>query len=290
MRRSYRDAIVGFSILGGIIAFSGTMLWLRGVRLSSSAWRIAVNFQDASGLAERSPVTYRGILIGSVQNIAIKPNHVQATIEIDKKDLLLPIPVFAKITKSSLLGGDVEVALTSKGKPVAPNTALPGSLDCKKELILCSGDIINGKSLSSIASLTSELEKILKKAENEDIMSNLADSTKQFNHTQKELEILILQAKEELEKAGPIIELITEASIHINNILSAIDNPETLEDIKETASSTRSITRKIDSISSDVKKIMEDKVLMDAVRRVTIGLGELFTELYPYQTSNKANN
>ena len=55
MRRSVRDAIVGFSIVGAVVAFSGAMLWLRGVRLGANVWRVKANFPDASGLAVRSP-------------------------------------------------------------------------------------------------------------------------------------------------------------------------------------------------------------------------------------------
>tara|TARA_B000000565_G_scaffold33013_1_gene22030 strand:+ start:782 stop:1060 length:279 start_codon:yes stop_codon:yes gene_type:complete len=71
MRRSVRDAIVGFTLIGGIIGFSSTALWLRGVRLGSSHWTLTARFNDAAGLAERSPVTYRGILVGSVRSISV---------------------------------------------------------------------------------------------------------------------------------------------------------------------------------------------------------------------------
>ena len=74
---------------------------------------------------------------------------------------------------------------------------------------------------------------------------------------------------------------LTKASIHLSNILAAIDNPETLNDIKETARSTRSLTQTIDDIGSDINKMMQDEELMNAFRNVTIGLGELFSELYP---------
>jgi len=59
MRRSLRDAFVGFSLLGGLVIFSGAMLWLRDFRLGSKAWEISASFKDASGLAKMSPVTYR---------------------------------------------------------------------------------------------------------------------------------------------------------------------------------------------------------------------------------------
>ena len=105
MRRSVRDAIVGFTVIGGIIGFASTALWLRGVRLGSSHWTLTARFNDAAGLAERSPVTYRGILVGSVRSIIVTPEAVVAELEINKSDLRLPLPVTATVGSASLLGG-----------------------------------------------------------------------------------------------------------------------------------------------------------------------------------------
>ena len=105
MRRSVRDAIVGFTLIGGIIGFASTALWLRGVRLGSSHWSLTARFNDAAGLAERSPVTYRGILVGSVRSIVVTPEAVVAELEINQADLRLPLPVTATVGSASLLGG-----------------------------------------------------------------------------------------------------------------------------------------------------------------------------------------
>ena len=51
MRRSVRDAIVGFTLIGSIIGFASTALWLRGVRLGSSHWSLTARFSDAETLA-----------------------------------------------------------------------------------------------------------------------------------------------------------------------------------------------------------------------------------------------
>ncbi len=286
MRRSFRDAIVGFSIIGGVVAFSFSMLWLRGIKIGSDTWSFKANFSDASGLAERSPVTYRGILVGSIGAINVTPNNVQATIEISKKDLLLPKPVFAKVVKSSLLGGDVEIALTSRGNAFdlkAP-LPLPSSKDCPEKIILCQGNVIEGDPLTSISSLTSALEEILKKAGKEDIVASFVESTKQFDLTQKRLDELILQVQVEIERAEPIITELNKATAHLSNILAAIDNPKTLEDIQNTASYTSSLSQKIDEIGTDVNRMMDDEELMNAFRNVTIGLGRLFNEIYPSKT------
>ena len=97
MRRSIRDAIVGFTVIGGIVGFASTALWLRGVRLGASHWTLTAHFNDAAGLAERSPVTYRGILVGSVSSIAVTSEAVVAELEINNGDLRLPLPVSATV-------------------------------------------------------------------------------------------------------------------------------------------------------------------------------------------------
>ncbi len=286
MRRSVRDAIVGFSIVGAIIAFSGATIWLRGLRIGAKAWSVTANFADASGLAERSPVTYRGILIGSVGTIHVTPKAVLASLNIDNGNLRLPLPVRAKLVTGSILGGDVQVALISDGKTLPNNAPLPISKDCFKEKILCNGAIINGEQVASISQVSETLEELLEDATEKKIIEHLASSTEQFELTQKNLDNLILQFKKEIAQTGPIIENLYKSSIHINNILATLDNQKTLTDFKETASSARSITQKIDELGGDVQKLIKDKEFMDAIRKVTIGLGEFFNEIYPSRTIN----
>ena len=79
----------------------------------------------------------------------------------------------------------------------------------------------------------------------------------------------------------PIIKELTGASTHLNNILGAIDNEETLDNITETINNTKSLSKKIDIMGSEINKIMDDKELMDAIRKITIGLGQFFDEVYP---------
>ena len=281
MRRSLRDAFVGFSLLGGLIVFSGSMLWLRDFRLGSKTWEISANFKDANGLAKMSPVTYRGIIVGSVQKIDFTPSTVETKIKIYKNNLILPKPVIAKIVTSSILGGDAQLSLISLGKSLKNNELLTVDKDCPNKKILCSGDKIKGVERSSISTITEGLDEILNQADQEAIVNKLSESIKQFDRTQANLDELILLSKLELIRAKPIISELTKASFHLNNILASLDNPKTLKDIQELASSTSSVTKKIDKMSSDMGNIMEDKELINALKRVTIGLSKLFDEIYP---------
>ncbi len=284
MRRSIRDAIVGFSIIGAVVAFSGAMLWLRGVRLGAKVWTVKANFPDASGLAERSPVTYRGILVGTVAKIEVTSEAVHATLEINRGDLSLPKPVIAKVASSSLLGGDSQVLLVSLGKPLSANAPYPGSNNCRGSNVLCKGETIVGKPSVSISTVTETLERILQEAEKQKLVTHLVDSTKQFDRTTEEASKLIAEIKDELASVEPIINNLNNATSHIDNFTAALDNPKTVNDLKQTVSSVRSLTEKIDEVGGDVEKLTADPQFMNAVRNVTIGLGELFNELYPAET------
>jgi phospholipid/cholesterol/gamma-HCH transport system substrate-binding protein len=281
MRRSLRDAFVGFSLLGGLVIFSGAMLWLRDFRLGSKTWEISASFKDASGLAKMSPVTYRGIIVGSVQNISFTPNTVETKIKLNNDNLILPKPVIAKIVTSSMLGGDAQLSLISLGKSLNKNELITVNKDCPQKRILCSGDKIKGVKMVSISSLTEGINGIIDEADKQAIVNKVSESIQQFDRTQANLDELVLLSKSELIRAKPIISELTKASFHLNNILESLDNPETLKDIQELDSTSSSLTKKIDQMSSDMGNIMEDKELINALKKVTIGLSKLFDDIYP---------
>ena len=281
MRRSLRDACVGFSLLGGLVIFSGAMLWLKDFRLGSKTWEISASFKDASGLAQMSPVTYRGIIVGSVQKINFTPNTVDTKIKLNNDNLILPKPVIAKIVTSSMLGGDAQLSLVSLGQSLNRNELITIKKDCPNKRILCSGDNIKGIEMASISSLTEGINGIIDEADRQEIVNKVSESIEQFDRTQANLDELVLLSKLELIRAKPIISELTKASIHLNNILESLDNPKTLKDIQELASTSSSLTKKIDQMSTDMGNIMEDKELIEALKRVTIGLSKLFDDIYP---------
>ena len=281
MRRSLRDAFVGFSLLGGLVIFSGAMLWLKDFRLGSKTWEISASFKDASGLAQMSPVTYRGIIVGSVQKINFTPNTVDTKIKLNNVNLILPKPVIAKIVTSSMLGGDAQLSLVSLGKSLNKNELITVKKGCPNKRILCSGDNIKGIEMASISSLTEGINGIIDEADRQEIVNKVSESIEQFDRTQANLDELVLLSKLELIRAKPIISELTKASIHLNNILESLDNPKTLKDIQELASTSSSLTKKIDQMSTDMGNIMEDKELIEALKRVTIGLSKLFDDIYP---------
>ena len=63
--------------------------------------------------------------------------------------------------------------------------------------------------------------------------------------------------------------------------MTTIDNKETLDDIKLTINSARSISSKINDMSDDFEKLTKDKELTKSIRDLTIGLSKFLNEIYP---------
>jgi len=281
MRRSLRDSIVGFSLLGGILIFTFFSIWLRGLKISSKSWHLFAEFNNASGLSKKSPVTYRGILVGSIEDILFTNEKIKAKIVLNNPDIILPRPAFARVVTNSFLGGDVQVALETSEKSLPKNIAKPTSESCDTNLIICKGDIITGKQLSSLSNITNRISQLLKESNQENLIENIVNSIDQFDKTQENLDELIYLSKQEIQRIEPLIKEIKIAANHLNNILSTIDDEETLSDIKLTINSARSIFSKIDDMSDDFEKLTQDKELTKSIRDLTIGLSKFFNEIYP---------
>ena len=281
MRRSLRDSIVGFSLLGGILIFTFFSFWLRGVKLSSKNWYLFAEFDNASGLSKKSPVSYRGILVGSIDDILFTNESIKAKIILNNNDIILTKPVFARVVTNSFLGGDVQVALETSERAIPKNVAKPTSEECDTKLIVCEGDIITGKQLSSLSNITNKISQLLKVSNQENLIENIVKSIDQFDKTQENLDELIFLSKQEILRVKPLIQEITVAANHLNSILSTIDDKETLNDIKLTINAAKSISGKLVDMSDDFEKLTNDKELTKSIRDLTIGLSKFFNEIYP---------
>ena len=281
MRRSLRDSIVGFSLLGGILIFTFFSFWLRGVKLSSKNWYLFAEFKNASGLSKKSPVTYRGILVGSIEDILFTNESIKAKIVLNNPDIILPKPAFARVVTNSFLGGDVQVSLETSERKIPKDTAKAISGKCDDKLIICQGDTITGKQLSSLSNITNRINQLLKESNQENLIENVVKSIDQFDKTQENLDELIYLSKQEIIRVKPLIKELTIAAGHLNNILSTINDEETLNDIKLTIEAAESISGKFDNIGDDFEELMKDKELTKSIRDLTIGLSKFLNEIYP---------
>ena len=291
MRRSVREAIVGFTLIGAIAGTGLFWLWLRGVSVASRTWHFRVNFADASGLAERSAVTYRGVLVGSVDKLTTTSAAVVADLEINDTSLQLPLPLVAQVQEASLLGGDAVVALIAPSRQLPAGTPGPTAADCNRKLTVCSGATLNGVNAASISSLTVTMQKLLEQVDRENLVPELAKTTRSFDTTAKEAtkfmedgQQLIKDLEAAVKSAQPTIDNLNASTANIRNFTRALDNPKTVSELKNTVTNAEKLTERWNEVGGDVEKLTADKRFMDGLRSVGIGLGKFFDELYPAET------
>ena len=281
MRRSLRDSIVGFSLVGGLVIFASFSFWLRGIKLSSKDWSFFANFSNASGLSKKSPVTYRGIIVGSIEDLIFTNKSIKAKIVINNPEIILAKPAFAKVVTNSFLGGDVQVALETSEENLPKNIEKATSKACNKNLIVCEGDTIKGMQLSSLSNITNRINQLLKDSNQENLVENIINSIEQFDKTQVNLDELIYLSKKEINRVEPLLNELTIAAGHLNKLLATMNDEETLEDIKLTLESSRSIFEKLDLMADDFQLLIKDKELTSSLRDLVIGLSKFLNEVYP---------
>ena len=298
MRRSVREALVGFSLLAAIASAVGLSFWLRGLSISRQHWTVEARFTQADGLAVRSPVVYRGVIVGTVRTMQITQEAVVAQLEITNANLRLAQPTVAEIGQLSLLGGESQVALLSSGPPLPADAPSPRAKDCDRQRMLCDGASIRGSEGASLSSLTSLMHKMLAQVDQDQLVEKVADVTTSFNQTAKEATAFLVEGRglvkdgkslftnldASVDQIQPTLTNLNAGSAQLRELIAALDNPKMLGDLQQTMSNAERLTAQWGAVGGDVHQLTADPRFMDGLRSVAVGLGQFFEELYPAQT------
>jgi len=302
MRRTVREALVGFSLVAAVAGGLGLWFWLKGISLARSNWTIQASFQDAAGLANRSPVSFRGVLVGRVRSIKVNANEVLADLEITDPTLRLARPVVARVGAASLLGGDAIVSLLSAGPP--QSLGGPGPLDrsCDNSRMVCNRGRVRGIEAPTLDSVTTTMQKLLDQADQERLVKRLALATTAFDKTADETKKLAVQGQAFVGDAGklvkglndvvgksdPIVQNLTAASVDarqasrsVKQLAGRLDQASTVKDLEATLANARQLTQRWEAVGGDVQKLTGDPSFVAGLRSVSVGLGRFFDDLYP---------
>ena len=289
MRRSVREATIGFSLLAALVGGLGLWFWLTGVVFGQKTYSIRLRFQDAAGLAPQSVVTYQGVPVGSVHSVTPEAGWVAVEAKINDRSLKLYRPITAQIRSGSLLGGDPQVALDTQATiPASDTSGGPTSSTCNPTRIVCEGGLIKGEVTPSLTTVMGLMERILTQADQDKLISKgattltaLTKTSEDFSALAEKAEGLVAELQSAVENAGPVIDNLDSATTHARNVLGALDNPKSLNELKKTVSNAEQLTRRIDVISGDIQQLTSDPNVINGFRSVSIGLGKFFDELYP---------
>jgi phospholipid/cholesterol/gamma-HCH transport system substrate-binding protein len=170
-------------------------MWLRGLSLTRQYWTLEARFKQADGLAVRSPVVFRGVMVGTVRSVAISSEAVVAELEITNPSLRLARPAMAEIGQGSVLGGESQVALISQGPPLPADAPSPRAKDCDSVRMLCDGATIQGNAGASLTSLTSLMQRMLTQVEQEQLVAKVTKVATSIDQTAKEANAFLSEGR-----------------------------------------------------------------------------------------------
>jgi phospholipid/cholesterol/gamma-HCH transport system substrate-binding protein len=140
--RTIREGSVGLLILVGLAVFVGLVQWLRGEWLGERGYKFAVKFANVAGMKSGASVRYRGVKVGEIKEVQAETNGVNAIIEINSTDLVIPKDVIIEANQAGLVGEtsiDIRPA-TNKPLPASAQALNPLKRECNSTLIICDDD------------------------------------------------------------------------------------------------------------------------------------------------------
>ena len=277
-------------------------MWLKGMSLSRNTWIIRASFPDAAGLAERSPVYFRGVLVGTVRRVEVTDQAVLTDLVITDPKLRLSRPVVARVGVGSLLGGDAVVALLSSGQPLPKTLPGPRERGCDNKRMVCDQGKVQGMTAPGLETVTETVQQLLEEVERQKLVPQMVAATKTFEKAADEAgqltkeskffvrdaQKLVNQFNPLVKKTEPILDNLNaasadaaQASKNVKNFTAALDDPKTVADLQATLANAKQLTARWDAVGGDVRKLTADEDFINGIRSVSAGLGRFFEDLYP---------
>ncbi|MXW39622.1 MAG: MCE family protein [Synechococcus sp. SB0668_bin_15] len=311
MRRSFREAAVGLSILAALGIAVGLWLRLRGHQFASAAWTVTVRLEDAAGLVSRSTVRYRGVDVGMIDSVTPKSDFVAVQVRISDPELVIPQPVRAQVGSGSVLGGTAQLVLTGSSNPLA-TPASPTADDCPPTQQLCAGDVLQGARSPTLDDVTASATALLDQAIVLDLLGTLdlaaeglIDASNSFTTAADNTNLLVKSLQDMAQRLSPSVDHINASAVNLNTMTghladaaAELSRPETVAQFRQTMANVESaadqlnartgsilanvesFTANLDRIGSDIVGITSDPAVAEGLRNLAVGLGLLFKDLY----------
>ena len=172
--RAVREGSVGLMLIAGVGVFGAIFLWLKGLTPGSQTYNIIAQFAQAPGLQIGGVVRFRGIRVGKISKIEPGVNGVEAVMQMDDPNLIIPKDVNVRVSQTGLIGEPV-IEITPRNTTPINTTSIAKALDskCDRNLILCNNTKLNGEIGASFNELLERGTKLIELYNNPEVVRNL---------------------------------------------------------------------------------------------------------------------
>ncbi|KAF0141190.1 MAG: organic solvents resistance ABC transporter periplasmic protein [Stygiobacter sp.] len=274
---------VGITVVLGILIFVWVFGWAKNLTVGSERKEISVKFSSVAGLEIGDPVTINGVRKGYVDDILIKGNEVVTVLNLEKEVNLKTDATFSVMMLDLMGGKKIEVNPGSASEEIdyikmqngdflgdiASAMAMLGTVqndlvDVIKEVKVTLSSVnktltdqqFNNDlktSVSNLVVLTENLNSLLKANSGEinkllksgnELAQNVNDFIKtnrdSISQTLSAVQDVLKESKTMLVKVNSLIDQTNKSE---NNLGKILNDPKFLEDIKESISHVKDLTR-----------------------------------------------
>ncbi len=273
---------VGLFTLVAIIVLATSYLWFTEALQGKDMTIVKVKFHNAGNVEVGSSVTVSGVKKGRVKKIEVAPDGVIIDLQV-KIDFPLREGTQFSVIESNLMG-DVQVEI------------IPGSEEKNLDLTqVQSGEKRYGlmKLVSELSSVVVDFQFIIDKIAGDETfvmqIDAVIDTTqmviskinRSLDKNTEEFERLIINANQLTAKLNKLVttneKSISNSMEKSSEVIASINS--TLDDIKETSTSIRNITEKMQGEKSSINKLMSEDALYENLMRSSARLDSLLKDI-----------
>lgn len=287
-RKNLRDGALGLFIIGGVVAFGGALLWLRGLQISGSKFSFSIKMPDASGLNTGSVVRFRGVEVGRVTALTPQVDGVSVLVSMDNPKLIIPKQAIAETNQSGFLGNTNIDIFPPKEKLALDANLNPLAKDCNGELIVCQGGEIEGTRGVSFTVLLKDMSVTLRKINDQSLIDNLNDTLVAAKSTARSIQKLTDSAnrvvgtfENQIVKFGDTADAISGAAVKVG---SAANSAQDLievnrEKLAQTLDGIAAASREARSLLASAKPLLNDGKFIENLQKLSENAAETAANL-----------
>ena len=273
-------ALIGAFTIAVVAAAFGFVYWLSGTRTSQQRQELRVVFSGSvGGLAKGANVTFNGIRVGEVANIALlpqDPRRVVATVAVDAATPLradtrarLDLALLTGVTSVALSGGEA----TSPALVAPPGDRMPTIFADASDIqdLVASARIIAQRAddlLQRLDRVVSENEGAITRT-----LSNAESFSKALADNAPKIDTFLSSVGQAAERIGPLSVKLESLATNADELIKAVDRNR----VASIVESTESIAKTLSDNRSEAARILQEtasltKRLNDAAPKLDTAL------------------
>ena len=205
LSRSLRESSLGLFVLVAIALFALLVVWLRGFSPGRRSYNAFVEFDNAGGIKQGTPVAYRGIKVGEVVGVKPQPRGVVLKVKISPSDLLIPSSAVIEANQSGLIG-EPSIDISPLQDLPSGQIAQPLDRNCNPSIIICNGSRLQGQARLNVNELIRAVLRIANLVSDPEFTANVNSVAKNASNAAAGIAKLSREVSKPLKTVGPTLD------------------------------------------------------------------------------------